>query len=264
MNRSRALALAAVSTTAVLGLTGCGGSSAAGHSTSAPVSSPSGSTGTTTGSATAGRLTKADFVQTVSSAVGAQKTAHVAVRSQLLKVDGDVSYAGKASAMAMTLAVNGQKGEVRIVDGVLYMSMPGLTPAGKFVKLTASDPNIGPLIGQIRNFGPQGNLEAMSKGLQKVQYIGADTVDGAKVDHYKVTVDARAMLKQMGTAVPKAAKDKIPHTVTYDMYLDSNHLMRRIVIDLMGQQTRVDVTNWGKPVHISAPPASDLVAKPKA
>lgn len=263
MTRSRAGIVIVAVSAATFALAGCG-STASTQNTSSNTSSHTSTGSQGPASASAGHLTRANFVSTISSAVADQKSAHVSVSSSMLKVDGDVSYAAKDSSMVMRTTINGQEGEIRVVDDVLYISMPGLTPKGKFVKLTKDNPTVGPMVAQLRDLGPRGNVEALSKGLKSVEYVGSTTIDGTTVAHYKVGVDTKSLLKNMGSAVPPEAKSKVPSSVGYDIYLDANNLMRRVVITLMGQRTVVNVSDWGKPVHVTAPPASAVVSSPKA
>jgi hypothetical protein len=94
----------------------------------------------------------------------------------------------------------------------------------------------------------------MKGAVEKVEYAGAATVDGDKVDRYHVTVDSGSIAGALGAG----AGADLPKTVTYDLYVDANHLVRRIEIDVAKQQITMTVSRWGEPVDIEAPPASQI------
>ena len=179
-----------------------------------------------------------------------------------LKAQGDVAYHGKSPQMRMTMTMaqlgNG-KMELRFVDGILYLNIPKVTPAGKFIRVDPQDKN-NPLS---KNFGslseqmnPLNSFAAMKKGVQKVRYVGHETVEGTPTDHYVVTVDSAALAKQMKQPQATAA---LPKQLTYNMWLDQQDLLRRTRFRVQGLTTQMDMTRWGEPVHVSAPPQSKVV-----
>jgi hypothetical protein len=50
----------------------------------------------------------------------------------------------------------------------------------------------------------------------------------------------------------------LPRTVSYDLYVDADHLMRRLDMTVGQQHLRMTVSRWGEPVDIAAPPASEI------
>src|SRR3954454_12305742 len=128
---------------------------------------------------------------------------------------------------------------------------------GKYVKIDSSDPAMGSLLNQMSSFGPESSVAAMRGAVQDVQYAGSATVDGQKVDKYKVTADSSAIAKTLGTTAGTA---DLPKTLTYVLYVDGNHLMRRIEMNVVKQDIPMTVSDWAKPVDIKAPPASPLLS----
>jgi hypothetical protein len=49
--------------------------------------------------------------------------------------------------------------------------------------------------------------------------------------------------------------------VTYDLYVDDQHLMRRIDMTVAKQKITMKVSHWGEPVDIAAPPASQVMSQ---
>ena len=99
----------------------------------------------------------------------------------------------------------------------------------------------------------------MRGSLKKVEYAGTDTVKGTKVEKYRVTADTSAMAKTLGGST--AAMGDLPKTITYDLYVDADHLMRRIDMKIADQSITMLVNKWGEPVDIKAPPASQIMSQ---
>jgi hypothetical protein len=49
--------------------------------------------------------------------------------------------------------------------------------------------------------------------------------------------------------------------VTYDLYVDQEHLMRKVVMTVAKQTITMTVNKWGEPVDIKAPPASEVMSR---
>jgi len=187
---------------------------------------------------------------------------------QTMSGTGDVSYAGDDTAMRMSMQIP-QLGsgsiEMRMLDGVMYMSMPPMTPKGKFIKIDTKDPN-SPLgdLGGVTQGDPLATFDAFDAGLQDVEYVGPEDVDGEQMDHYVLTVDAAKAAKAQGQQVQPG----MPETISYDMWIDEQDLMRRIEFDLgavagggAGGMV-MTMSDWGKPVTVEAPPANAIVQMP--
>lgn len=208
-----------------------------------------------------GAVDKDEFIKALQDGIEDGKSAHMTMKmGTMLDAEGDVVYDDNGSSMKMTMDMGGQKATMIFVDGVLYMQMPGMSQPGKFTKVDKDTPQLGAMIQQMENMGPAGSTEVMQKGLKDVKLVGDDEIDGEKVKHYKVTVDTSAAAGQMGvdpSAAPEAMQD-----VAYDLYLDEDNRMRKVQMEIQGQQMVMEVTDWGKDVDIKAPPASDVVEVP--
>ena len=151
--------------------------------------------------------------------------------------------------------------EMRMVDGVIYMAMPPMTPKGKFLKIDPND-NSNPMAGQFSGLGdqmdPLRSFDAFDTGLKKVDYLGVESVDGEDMGHYVLTVDTAAGMKALGQQVPQG----LPKTMTYDVWLDQDDLLRRMQMQLAGISMDMRMSDWGKKVTVTAPPAGALVQVP--
>jgi hypothetical protein len=271
MRIRRQLATAAVLVAATAPLSACGGSgdpaSSSGSSGSSSTSSGSASASSgSTGAAsdTGGPLSKAEFVQAITEGQIKAGSAHVAMDmsgSLSMTAQGDVSYASSTPEMRMTMSMQqlaGRRIEMRLVGGIVYMSIPQLVPAGKFVKIDPHDTS-NPLskgFGSItEQMDPLASAKAMRSGVRTVRYVGAEQVQGEAAGHYEVGVDSAAMMKATGSQTVPG----MPKTLTYDMWLDSKNLLRRMKFALSGMKMTMTMSRWGEPVSVQAPPARKLV-----
>jgi hypothetical protein len=202
------------------------------------------------------RLTKDNLVATMLAAMRDKKTAHMSMKlGSSISADADVRYASDKTEMKMSMDMGATKAVVILVDGVVYMQQSAGT---KFTKIDKNTPGMGSIVEQMSGLSPDGSIAAMRGALKKVEYAGTDTIDGAKVSRYRVTADTSAMAATLGSAAQGA---DLPKTVTYTLYVDGDNLMRRIDMTIADQDIQMLVSNWGKPVDIAAPPASQIMSQ---
>jgi hypothetical protein len=264
--RSRSLATVAAGALVLVSLAGCGSDDKTKDAKSASSSSPSESSSATadptvnaddidvSGAAAPGkRLTKDNLVATMIAAMREKKTAHMSMQiGSSVDADADLRYGGDATDMKMAMTMGPTKATVILVDGVMYLQQAA---GSKFVKIGKDDPTLGSMLDQMSSFGPESSVAAMKDALKKVEYVGTDTVDGEKLTEYKVTVDTDAVAGTLGGV---ADSEDLPKTVTYQLYVDNDHLMRRIDMTVSEQKVSMKITDWGEPVEIEAPPASKV------
>lgn len=267
--------LTALAVAGVLVLSGCGddddkGGATVGDSASASVSdspseTPSGSE-TDASSGEGEEVDKADFLEDMRAGVEGFTTAHVsmdiAADQGEMSGEGDMELTGGELAMAMDMslpALGDGKVEMRLVDGFMYMKMPGQT-GGKFFKLDLTDPSgpLGSLGGLTDAFDPSKSFDTFAEGLSKVVDLGEDDLDGEELQHYRLTVDTSKVEAFEG--LPSSAG--IPKTLEYDMWVDEEFRMRGMDMDLPTGKTTVRYTDLGDPVEIEAPPASQVTTMP--
>jgi hypothetical protein len=264
--------VAAATTTVLLGtLTACGGDEPAADQDPAPTTTAAApesepAEGESEDTASGEEVDAEALLADMKAAVQEQKSAHITIElagdAEGMSGEGDVSYAGKSTAMQMRMTLP-QMGEgemqMRLVDGVMYLAMPPMTPKGKFLRLDTSDPNspFGDL-SQMVPGDPLQSFEAFDAGLQKVEHVGQEDVDGEQLEHYVLTVDAKEAAKAQG--MPD--DPNMPETITYDLWLDDQNLMRRIEFQQMGGSLVMTMSDWGKQVTVNAPPANALMEMP--
>lgn len=271
--RARRWVAAAAAAMVLAGASGCGddpvaeGRPAAESASSEPVGSGPAEPETSAAAEpqqAAGGYDAQELLDAMKAAIAKHESSHVTVASggaQAMRGEGDVSYAGDTTAMQMTMKMP-QLGsgsvEMRLVDGVMYLAMPPMTPQGKFIEIDTSDPNspFGDLSG-VTQGDPLATFDAFDAGLEKAVYAGAEDVDGEELDHYVLTVDARKAARAQGSTVPPGTK-----TFTYDLWIDDQDLMRRMQFDEGRGDITVTMSDWGKPVTVTAPSSSAIMELP--
>ena len=202
-------------------------------------------------------------------AVAENETTHVTMEigqpgqaGQSMSGEGDISYAGDSTAMQMMLKVPGMGGgtiEMRLIGRFMYMAIPPMTPPGKFVKMDTNDPN-SPMgdLGGITDGDPLATFDAFEAGLEKAEYVGEEDVSGEDMDHYVLTVDAKKAAEAQGSPMVQG----MPETLTYDLWIDDEDLMRRMKFDQAGAGMTMTMDDWGQPVSVKAPPAAAIMPMP--
>ena len=259
----RAATAAVAAVPLALGLTACGTGEpeATGYKPSAPVA-----TNTAAPLKPAPHLNRVTFVPAMNAALTKQKSWHIsgtvtANGVTMATITGAQST--KPAAVSMELsgkAFNGQTARIVGVGKAMYLSLPGRTPAGKYLKLTAAD-----LAGSQSGLGDTMNsadvtkaFQSIARAMRNVKYVRSQTIDGRKLDRYDLTVDTATILKLGGAkTVPKG----LPKTLTYSLWMDSAHVVRRMSFNQLGIVMLVNMTDYNKPVHITAPPASKVVSR---
>ncbi len=273
--RTRAARAAAAVPVLVLALAGCSGdtaepgasdASSSAPSSDAPVAAASSAAASAPSASPAGQGTwdRRTLVPAMTAALADQRTAHVRMTTggggADVEAEGDLAFRGRGQDLVMTMSgatLGAASMEIRSVDRVVYLSMPPMTPRGKFVEVRPGDTS-SPFAGMTDQLqvDPRDTLKAFEAGLEKVTYLGAETVRGEDLERYRLSVDSGAVARSRH--VPGAAG--LPKTVEYDLWLDDRALMRRVELEAMGVSMVVDLSAWGEPVSITAPARRDVVA----
>jgi hypothetical protein len=174
---------------------------------------------------------------------------------------GDLRYDAKGSELALeTRTPKLGSGALRMVvlREAAYLSVPGLVPAGKFVRIDKDDPRFQQLAGTSIQASPQQSVRAFRDGLVKATPQGRGTVDGSPATEYSVVVDTQRALEAQGADVVPG----MPRLVTYGVWLDGQDHIRRMSLEINGTGLDVRLSRWDQPVDIAAPPTADLVKAP--
>lgn len=267
----RRLAAAALAPLALTTLAACGGDDEsaakdpAGSASSAPLDD---SAATEAGVVEGDEIETDAFMKVLEGAFENATTAHLTMDMSTvagsMKGEGDADYS--KTPVEMTLSMSGAmmpgKGiEAVLVDGVMYMQIPGMSADGSYFKLDLNDPDNPLGSGFTAQLDPKAMFEQFEDGLSSVVYQGEQDVDGDSAEAYVVTVDAAAVMEAQGQSMPPGVD--LPEEFSYTVYI-ADDLFRRMEIKMgetLGEVT-MDFTDWGKEVTIEAPPSDQVTDFP--
>ena len=196
----------------------------------------------------------AEFAQMLGDAIAEGRTARLRMEmtgENASTSTGVADFAAKSPAIRLSTSVKamgGQKSEVVMVDGVIYMQM-GTGSGGKYAKMDLADLGAG---ADLTQFDPQAAFEQLGKTFSEVTYVGEEKVDGEQLRHYRAVVDAG-----------KAKKAASWRVQDYDAWFDAQGFLRKIVLDLGdGNVSTMTYSDWGRKVDIDKPPADQVVELP--
>ena len=174
---------------------------------------------------------------------------------------GDMRYGGRGSELHLstrTPKLGSGVLEMVVLHDAAYVSIPGLTRPGKFIRIGKDDPRFAQLAGASIQMSPEQSVKAFRAGLVSVTARGRDTVQGVPTTKYDVVADTVRALKAQGSD----AQPGMPETLTYQVWLDGKDRMRRMGLTIQGTKLVMELSKWGEPVSIEAPPRSAIVKPP--
>lgn len=230
---------------------GCGGDD--GHDGHSSAGKPGHATADKPGH---GSADAAAFITRLVDAISEQKTAKLDLTlGSSLSAKADVEYSTTDTSMSLSMNTGAQTVNVVLDGGVMYLQQ---TEGSKYLKIGKDDPALGSLLGQLGGFGPRAALENLKAGVTKVEDKGSEQIDGVELEHYVLTVDSKKAKAIFG--VP-AGSAKTPAKVRYHLWVDSDDLVRQVKMTISGQRLVMKVSDWGKPVTITPPPPSQVIAR---
>lgn len=187
--------------------------------------------------------------------------------SEDMVMTGLVDLSGDSPKMDMQMQIPGA-GDMQMVmaDGRLFMAMPGVTEEGKFMEVP--EEQLGDAATALDDVDITAQYADWEKTARSVVLVGEEDVDGETMRRYEVTMDGSAMAEQLADAAGETAADAAAATagldedMVYDIWLDEDNLMRRMVMEVAGIVTEMTIDKWGEPVTIDVPADSDLMDVP--
>jgi hypothetical protein len=262
------VAAAAIAVPLALGLAACGGSDKKESTGTAPTpvtSQPTTSAPATTAppkvAAPVAHLNRVTFAPAMKSALAKQKTwrtnAVMTVGGQTLMTMSGYQQT-QPTAMSMTMsgaAFQGKTTKLLLVKNAMYLSIPGSTPAGKYLKIDLSAGEKNDVASLLDSADPTKSFKAFDKGVRSVKLVGSETVGGVKLDKYEVVVDTAQVVAQQGKKLPAGA----PKTLPFTLWMDAAHVVHKMSFNLQGVSMVMTMTEYNKAVSIVAPPAAKIV-----
>jgi hypothetical protein len=167
--------------------------------------------------------------------------------------EGAADFSQTPTAMSMTINVGEmQPIKMVLVDNMLYQQNPGTT---KYTATSLEDPS-SPLASLGDQLDIRSQFETMEKAMTGATFVGEE--DG--MDHYSVVLDSATLLEAQSPGGVTPPSGALPPSFTYDLYFDDDGYFRKMVSDLgdLGGEVTANYDNWGEPVDITAPPASEI------
>jgi hypothetical protein len=276
--RTRAAAVA-VALPMILGLAACGDTDKAGGgatqpaptqtSTSAPVTSstPEVSTpevSTPPPAAEPVHLTNASFLPALKAGTGKAKSwkakTVMTVAGQPITMTSSQTTNPLAMKMEMLDPADDKPVTMILVKSVIYVSIPGQTPAGKFAKVdlkNSKDPQVAQFRKMLESADPMSSYKGWDKSLRGVRFVKSETIGGQKLDRYDITVDTAAALQVTGQPIPKG----VPKTLVYSVWMGADKLIYRMTFSMSGVDMVMTMSDYNQPISITAPPANKIIAK---
>lgn len=252
--RRSAVSVAAVGV--IIGLAGCGGSSAddqpQNRSEGSSVNAPA-------------VLSKASFSAEVLAAQADASSAHIEATIDLtgesIQLSGDVAGLGSPDDIEMDVAATfgGEQVQLLILDRVFYLKGEEFAPDGKeWLKIDLSDRS-NPLAQMFDSANPA-NFTAYLNGVSAFEDQGAETVDGIETRHYEVTVDTAKMLESNPMFQGQDASTLgLPDEVVTQVYVDADNRPIQLNVDLTSIGSfDVHFSDYGKDVSVTAPDPSTV------
>lgn len=162
-----------------------------------------------------------------------------------------------------------------LVDKTLYMKSPALKAGNKpWVALSLTElskrggQNIDQLLQSQRQVDPAEQTKMLT-GSKNVREIGSEQVEGVQTTHYAGSMTPEEALSRL-TPEQRAAQEKSLQKsgvtkMDFEVWVDGQNLPRKMIMKLAGRvpvTTSVVYRDYGKPVTVVAPPASQVGPMP--
>ncbi|MCD4525051.1 hypothetical protein [Nocardioides sp. cx-173] len=167
--------------------------------------------------------------------------------------EGQADFSNTPPEMTMTINV-GETAPITmvLVDNTVYQQNPG---AETYTATSLDDPS-SPYAALSKQLDIRAQFDTMEKAITGATYVGEE--DG--MEHYSLVLDSATLLSEQGVDTSTLPENMLEPSYTYDLYFDENGYFRKMVTDLgkLGGTTTATYDNWGEPVDIEAPPASQV------
>lgn len=264
-------------------LAACGGSTAGSGSPAGNAAASGGSSSSSDSSDSGGSVEPAssadDLASTLTDATSGATSVHLVLdsagggaASAATSGEGDVKTGddGKAEAFSISAGTGATAVTVVYVDGTGYVKLPTASqtdPSKPWAKVsdTSSNPVVKALSASFDQLDSQTSLTQYGTLVEKssnFKATGAADVDGTAVQGYSFDVDPKDLpnAAQFGSAISELGP--IPTTLAVDEKGRPVQLVQKITISGgPAITTTVTLSDYGKDVDISAPPADQISAE---
>lgn len=223
---------------------------------------------------------KADMSMQATTAQGAMNMSG----TMQYRVKPDLAFSMNFSNMSMGGKSLGGMQQI-LVDKTMYMKMPMLQQLSQmggskaqlkpWLKISLAELgqkaglNFDQLMEQSRQMDPVQNTKMLTSS-KDVKEVGKETVDGVQTTHYRGTYNMSDAIAKLSPEQQKAYQKLMAknggigsQAMPFDLWVDNQQLPKKMTMNMaMGAAEKMNMTmtyrDYGKPVDISAPPASQV------
>ena len=254
--------------TLAVGASACGGTAASAPAASAPGTSAPSASGetspsvTSTGNAFApgSSVDAASVKQMLGDATTKATSVHVDMTMSgrvQMSGSGDIDMKARPMKASLHLTSTSLGGDITMlmVDNAMYLRSPMF--GAKYVKVATNDKSSP--IGQmgLDSLDPSAMFDRLGDAFSGGTYVGQESVDGTPAEHYRFTLDGKALASALPSAAASAA-GSIRSGQTMDVWFDSAGRYRKMAMSLSGENVTETFSAWGTPVAVTAPPAAQV------
>jgi hypothetical protein len=262
----RRTALAGIAVAALTLTAACGSSNDTNSANDAATSGTSSSSGAAAGSggdafAPGATVDDASVKKMFTDAMSAATTVHVDMKmtGQIeMSGSGDMDMKSKPVTADLKLSsstLGSSSIRMLMVDNAMYLQMAQL--GDKYLKV-ALDGKDSPLSQMgLGSIDPTAMFDKFGDAVSGGTYVGKETVDGTATDHYRLAIDAKAIASALPSLAAEASS-AIPDTETVDVWFDGDGRYKQMKMDTGGETVTETFSDWGRPVTVKAPPASQV------
>jgi hypothetical protein len=256
-----------------VGLAACSSSGQAspGHSSNAPSTTSSTPVEAVLLAAERGISDRTARVSMTMSATGSPGSANGSSMAFEASGNGAVDFANQSARINMSIGVLSEKINLTVVavGGNAYENMSGvpgvsavLEPGKSWLELP-----VGTSFGSSAALDPMSNpadfLVALTRKGIKVTPVGSSRVDGVESTEYDVKYPENLAGLGSGLGSLPSSVQQLLHGLTMHVWVDSSGLLRRMsmsmpVPELGTMMYTMDMSDYGAPVNVSAPPSSEV------
>jgi hypothetical protein len=206
-------------------------------------------------------------------------------QTQTLAMNGVLDLASGDGVLTMTVPISGGDAalETRIVDGIVYLDFGDLVDplrgtgvlseldGVRWIRATPEGSTAG-TVGPV-NQHPASQLEAL-RGIDDVERVGRDEVDGVATTHFKGTVDLVAAAEAARAAGQVEAAEQVEQffagddEIPVEVWLDDENRTRRMKMrfaieaapgERFDAAVDMRINDFGVPIDVQAPPADEVI-----
>ena len=209
-------------------------------------------------------LTEQTLPRAVVGAVLEAETGRLTMEVMGVTVDVAMRLADGGEVALAGTTTGHMAGEVVVIDGAAYVREEG---DRKWFRLP--DELVDAVLSQVADLTPARMAQTMREGLESLEYLGTEEAEGTTLHGYQASLDKAFLQERVEQGAgalgldgnPMIDTEDLPETA-FELWLDADDLVRRLEVEVAGLTFTAHFSDWGEPVEIEAPPASQVTRKP--